>query len=258
MTELEKLRSEVQELRRQLDTTRNESRSYLQNVAHQLTAPLSAIKWNIEALKSPKIQLARRENLLRSVYSQATIVVHLIKNFALMSNIDTDKELGQLKDEEDVNLLRLAINYASDFRPQAFDQNKRIEIKDASFNEILHDKEVRADKNLIAQALSNVLENAVKYADTDSTIVLSAVKAEAGAVGIAVTSTGIIIDPNECDKVFERGYRGKMAKQRVAPGTGIGLFLAKRIMVLHGGSITLVTNGRTARFCLIFPHSRLV
>jgi signal transduction histidine kinase len=258
MSEPEKLRLEVQELRKQLEATKLETRSYLQNVAHQLTAPLSAIKWNIEALKNPKIQAPRRENLLRSIYSQATIVVHLIKNFTFMSNLDTDKELGQLKDEEDVNLLRLSINYASDFRPQAFEQNKRIDIDNNSFDEIIRTKEVRAGKNLVAQALSNVIENAVKYADTDTTVMVSAAKTSSGEIGIAVTSTGIPIDPSESSKVFERGYRGKMAKQRVAPGTGIGLFLAKRIMTLHGGGITLTTNGRISRFLLFFPTSRLV
>jgi signal transduction histidine kinase len=258
MSELEKLRLEVQELRKQLEATRLESRSYLQNVAHQLTAPLSAIKWNIEALKNPKIQEIRRENLLRSVYSQATIVVHLIKNFALMSNLDADKELGQLKDEEPVNLLRLAINYASDFRPQAFELNKRIEINDKSFDDVLRGREVRVEKNLIAQAISNVIENAVKYADVDSTIVVSAATTDLRGVGVAVTSTGIAIDPSESDKVFQRSYRGTKARQTVAAGTGIGLFLAKRIMVLHGGDINLVTTGRLSRFTLILPAARYI
>jgi signal transduction histidine kinase len=256
MSELEKLKLEAEQLRKELSATRNETRAYLQNVAHQLTAPLGAIKWNIDALKDDKIPIHRRDNLSRSISSQATILVHLIRNFALLSNLEADKELGQLKEEDEVDLFKLAINIASDFRPLAFNQNKRIDIHDQSFQEILKNKDVRVEKNLIAQALSNLLENAVKYADAGSTIIVSALKV--GGVGVAVTSTGIPIEQSEHQKVFERGYRGSKAKQTIAPGTGIGLYLAKRIMTLHGGDITLTTNGRMTSFTLVFPNSRIV
>jgi signal transduction histidine kinase len=118
--ELEQLRAEVTQLKRELEETRKTTTQYLQNVAHQLTAPLNAIKWNIEAIKDEKIPIPRKKNLLSSIYSQGTILVHLIKNFSLMSNLEADHELGQFRDQpERVSPLRLAINLAGDFRPQA-------------------------------------------------------------------------------------------------------------------------------------------
>src|SRR4029077_3938694 len=89
------LKKENDRLKLELENSKKESRQYLQNVAHQLTAPLNAIKWNIESLKDDKVPIARKQILLRSIYSQSTILVHLIKNFSLMSNLEADHELGE-------------------------------------------------------------------------------------------------------------------------------------------------------------------
>ena len=136
MSEIEDLREEVQKLKAELAETRATSQQYLQNVAHQLTAPLGAIKWSIEALKDETVPISRKSTLLRSIYSQATILVHLIKNFTLMSNLEADHELGQFREQpEPVEMMRLAINLANDFQPQAHDAEIDIEVDNASFKE---------------------------------------------------------------------------------------------------------------------------
>jgi signal transduction histidine kinase len=255
MTEIEQLRAENETLRRQLQSSQDQSRIYLQNVAHQLTAPLGAIKWSIEALKDGKVPLARKGNLLSSVYSQATILVHLIKNFALMSNLDADEELGQLRNQIPVDLTRLAINLVNDFQPQARDVEKTIAVEDESFLRVLGVHDVLGEKNLVAQAISNLLENAVKYGDPRSAISVHARKIDGCAV--CVTSTGIPITEDEKAKIFDRGARGAAARQRVPAGTGIGLYLAQRVMQLHQGRVAVETKGRESTFMLIFPVARL-
>jgi two-component system phosphate regulon sensor histidine kinase PhoR len=255
MTEIEQLLAENETLRRQLQSSQDQSRVYLQNVAHQLTAPLGAIKWSIEALRDEKVPLVRKGNLLSSVYSQATILVHLIKNFALMSNLDADQELGQMRNQIQVDVTRLAINLANDFQPQAREVEKSVDVDDPSFLRVLGVHSVFGEKNLIAQAISNLLENAVKYGDPRSGILVHAKKIEGCA--LCVTSTGIPVTDSEKDKIFDRGIRGTAAKQRVPAGTGIGLYLAKRVMELHQGRVAVQTNGRESTFMLIFPTARL-
>jgi hypothetical protein len=65
------------------------------------TAPLNAIKWNIEAIRDTNVGFQRKikMKLLSSIYSQGTILVHLIKNFSLMSNLEADHELGQFREK---------------------------------------------------------------------------------------------------------------------------------------------------------------
>ena len=256
MAEIDELREENEQLRKKVQSTAELSRLYLQNVAHQLTAPLGAIKWSIEALKDPTIPIGRKGGLLSSVYSQAGILVHLIKNFALMSNLEADEQLGQMRDQQPTDLMLLAIKLANDFQPQAAEGEKKIAVDEVSFRRVLGNRKVLVEKNLVAQATSNLLENAVKYSDSHITITIQANKIGEN-VGLSVTSLGLPIDEGEKPKIFERGFRGAAAKRRVATGTGIGLYLANRVMSLHDGQITVSTKGRESTFTLVFPTARL-
>jgi signal transduction histidine kinase len=242
----------------EIEQVRRESRQYLQNVAHQLTAPLGAIKWSIEAIKDQEIPIQRKMSLLSSVYSQATILVHLIKNFALMSNLEADHELGEFRDKPDlIDVHLLCINLANDFQPQGAEADKSIEVVDDSFYRTLGLRKLQIVKNLVAQAISNLLENAVKYSEGGTKITISADRTADG-IGLVVRSMGLIIKQEEIPLLCNRSYRGSEAKKRVPPGTGIGLYLAKRIMDMHGGRVEVLTEGRVSSFVLRFPTSRAI
>ena len=258
--QLAKMAAENAALKVELQGARTNNQRYLQNVAHQLTAPLGAIKWSIEALKDPEIRLERKGKLLSSIYSQATILVHLIKNFALMSNLEADHELGQFREKpEPVDILRMCINLANDFQPQAAERGVGIVVSERSFLTARPPEHVRIVKNLVAQALSNLLENAVKYSDIKTTIVIKADIAADGALEgsliVSVVSIGIPIKELERKRLFDRGFRGDAAKQKVPAGTGIGLYLANRVMQLHGGALGVSLKGQESRFFLVFPAS---
>src|SRR5207244_3153124 len=104
---------------------------------------------------------------------------------------------------------------------------KKIVVDNDAFNKALGSRMVLAEKNLVAQAISNLLENAVKYADADTTIRIGAEKID--GVRVSVSSIGIPITETDKAKLFQRGFRGAAAKGRVAAGTGIGLYLAARV-----------------------------
>ena len=259
---VEELQAEIATLKHELEESRKSTTQYLQNVAHQLTAPLNAIKWNIEAIKDEKIPIARKKNLLSSINSQGTILVHLINNFSLMSNLEADHELGQFRDQPDhVSPLRLAINLISDFRPQAAETGKKIEVRMYTFDQIFGEDSLLVEKNLIAQALSNLLENAIKYSHTGTTIYVEAItRTENGKVclGISVINTGLPIQREELEKLQERGFRGNAAKQKIPAGTGIGLYLADKVMRLHHGWVIANAKGSETRMTLLFPPERAV
>ena len=257
METIKSLEGEIKRLKRELEVTRATSMQYLQNVAHQLTAPLGAIKWSIEALKDDRIPLSRKKTLLSSIYSQSTILVHLIKNFALMSNLEADHELGQFREQPElVDVMRLAIDLTNDFQPQAYDAGITIKVDNESFRRVFGFNKLSIEKNLVAQAFSNMIENAVKYSDVDTEILISSIK-EGNYHGLAVASIGIPISNDEAKHIFERGFRGSAAIQKVAAGTGFGLYLASRVMAFHGGKIDLETKGKLTRIRLLFPQKRL-
>lgn len=180
-----------------------------------------------------------------------------------MSNLEADHELGQFREQpERVDPLRLAINLANDFQPQAVEKGVKIEIDEGSFGRIFGDKHLLAVKNLIAQALSNLLDNAVKYADLRTSIEIQAMTVKVMpsakvAVGLAVRSIGLPIAQEEIKKLLNRGVRGEAAKQRVPAGTGIGLYLANRVMEIHQGTVFVQAKGKESTFTLVFPESRV-
>lgn len=241
----ETLRRENERLTAELERTNKERIEYLQNVSHQLVAPLNAIKWHIENLTNNRVGVERAKRVLRSIYSQSTIAVHLAKNFALMSNLEGDHSLAALREPlQEVNLRTLLINLADDFQPLGWDKELRVSVADASSSGDL--PTVLAMKPLLSQAFSNIIENAVKYSDrmAEVTIEVSAIDTRGEEVLATVTSKGIPLPEKDQSVVFERGYRTQEARNQYPAGTGFGLYIAKRIVEIHEGAISAETDSR--------------
>lgn len=256
LQKLLKLERENKELNERLERVEREKIEYLQNVSHQLVAPLNAIKWHIENLTEQRIGVERAKKVLRSIYSQATIAVHLAKNFNLMSNLEADQELSRLKEPlQEIDLRGLLINLADDFQPLAWDREIKIIVDDNNFDP---KPNVLAMKPLISQAFSNIIENAVKYANSVSAIIITGkYLPESDSFIVSVSDKGIILKPEDKDRVFERGFRTQEAKNRYPPGTGFGLYIAKRIVEIHGGKIQVLTKDSLTIFTVTLSVKKL-
>ena len=251
---LARLEQDNAALREELTRVGLERTEYLQNVSHQLVAPLNAIKWHIENITSNRVGVERAKKVLRSIYSQATIAVHLAKNFALMSNLDADHALTALKEPlQEVSLLRLLINLADDFQPLGWDKDIRISVE--SDSPLAEYPPILAMKPLISQAFSNLIENAVKYSKHGSDIVISGAPYDSKAeiVSVTIENSGIPLHQEDVERIFQRGYRTADARNLYPAGTGFGLYIAKRIVELHRGSISAVPNRRGAVFDVRLP-----
>lgn len=230
------LERENRKLREQTEQVERDRGEYLQNVSHQLVAPLNAIKWHIENLTEARIGVERARKVLRSVYSQATLAVHLAKNFNLMSNLEADHALNKLKEPlQEIELCRLLINLADDFQPLAWDRDIAIVVKRERFNNAPF---VLAMKPLIGQVFSNIIENAVKYSDTETEIVIEGkYMPSSDSVAVSVRNRGVSLNPDHTKRVFDRGFRSPEAKHKYPAGTGFGLYIARRIVEIHEGTI---------------------
>lgn len=240
-SEVAVLRDRIKELESSISRIEHDRIEYLQNVSHQLVAPLNAMKWHIENLTNGRLGVDRAKKVLRSIYSQATIAVHLAKNFALMSNLEADHALSALKEPlQEVDLCRLLINIADDFQPFGWDRNIKIVVDDSDFNLA---PPVLAMKPLVSQVFSNIVENAVKYSNDDTTIEITGIyDQESTSVIVEIANKGIGIERDEIKMVFDRAYRSARAKMKYPAGTGFGLYIAKKIVDLHRGNIETYTD----------------
>jgi signal transduction histidine kinase len=237
VSRIKQLEREVATLKNQLLQVEKDRDEYLQNVSHQIVAPLNAMKWHIENLTNARVGYERGLKVLRSVYSQATLAAHLAKNFKLMSNLGSEHTLASLNEPlQEVPLCPLLINLSDDFQPLAWEDDIQIGVTTAKFETT---PPVLAMKPLISQVFSNILENAVKYSKKHTRITISGryVK-DNDSVEVSIRNLGIPLTNEELAHIFERGYRSARAKSKYPAGTGFGLYIARRIVELHEGQIS--------------------
>lgn len=239
---IEMLERDNKELKEKLEQAEKDRVQYLQNVSHQLVAPLNAIKWHIENLTEGRLMnIERIQKVLRSIYSQSTIAVHLAKNFNLMSNLEADHALSALKEPlQEINLCRLLINLANDFQPLAWDKEVIIQVKDNGFESA---PSVLAMKPLISQVFSNIIENAVKYSANQTKILIDgSFNQDSDMVLVRIRNRGIQLRDEDIRQIFERGFRSPEAKNAYPAGTGFGLYIARRIVEIHEGIINAIND----------------
>ncbi len=115
--------------------------------------------------------------------------------------------------------------------------------------------DVRVDPELMSLAISQLLENACKYSRPDARILVELSTGE-NAAAIDVWNDGDPIPTDERSRIFDRFYRGKDA-QRTAAGSGLGLYVARKIALAHGGDLSLMDNGAEGvTFRLTLPVSK--
>ena len=132
--------------------------------------------------------------------------------------------------------------------------------------DLSNDLVVRGDRDRLAQVLTNLLDNALKHTPPGGRVVLAARSVEepsvrgdtAKALGqISVADTGAGIPSEELSRIFERFYRGDKSRTREGKGAGLGLAIAKEIVVAHGGQIWAESVvGLGTKFTITLPTER--
>jgi len=113
---------------------------------------------------------------------------------------------------------------------------------------------VLADRDALAEAVLNLLNNAIKYTGPVKRIVLTAVAGGGPGVWIRVADNGPGIAVRDQKRIFQKFYRGRDPLSRTIEGTGLGLSMVKHIVVAHGGRITVRSEvGQGASFAIWLP-----
>jgi two-component system sensor histidine kinase SenX3 len=113
--------------------------------------------------------------------------------------------------------------------------------------------EVLGDAELLATAVRNLVDNALRYSEPGTRVGVG-VRRHEGLAEVAVTDQGIGIGPDEQERVFERFYRVDPARSRATGGTGLGLSIVKHVAAGHGGDVQLWSRvGQGSTFTLRLP-----
>jgi len=221
-------------------------RDLVANVSHELKTPVTTIKGFIETLQDGAIDDPKNSRRFLEIVSKHIDRLDMIIDDILsLSKLEQNKDTGIELEELSVKLLLKSV--VDDFEIKSRDKKISIGIK--------CDKNMTARLNvhLIEQALSNLLDNAIKYSDKNTYIELGARK-ENGSLIINVEDEGFGIAEENLPRLFERFYRIDKSRSRDIGGTGLGLAIVKHIVNVLGGTIEVESHpGKGSNFIVKLP-----
>jgi two-component system phosphate regulon sensor histidine kinase PhoR len=218
---------------------------FVSNASHELRTPLTNIRGYLEA-----IQDAAREGVppdpsfLDVAHANALRMERLIDDLLELSRAES---AGVPLEREEMALPAFLSHVAGLHRESAGRAGKTLDVSAGEGT-------VRADVRKLALAVSNLVDNAIKYGKEGGRITLSG-KVEGGEYTLEVADDGPGIPPEELPRIFERFYRVDKGRSREMGGTGLGLSIARHIVESHGGSIRAESRlGIGTRFIIRLPE----
>jgi signal transduction histidine kinase len=216
------------------------------NVSHELKTPLALIRLFGETLLLERVtDPERRKEALSIIMRESERLTHLIANVLDFAAIEAGKKAYRLEPQDIGRVARETYErYRFQLDAKGFAH---------SFESAADLPPVLADADAIAQALLNLIENAIKYSPERKVIAVR-VDTDADRVRIAVEDRGMGISADDRERIWDDFYRSKAARALGTRGSGLGLSLVRHILEAHGGRVSMESApGEGSRFTLDFP-----
>lgn len=226
------------------DRSRN---SFVAQATHELRTPLTNIRLYVEqAVDEGESDPKLRAQALNVINSEARRLERIVSDMLSVAEI----EAGSLSIRPgDVRTDALFADLESDYTAQAAE--KTIQLK---FDLPPKMPVIRGDRDRLGQALHNLLGNALKYTPPGGSVSVRVEAPEQGGLIVHVIDSGIGIDPEECERIFDRFYRANDRRIAHVTGSGLGLALAREIARLHGGNIEVESKlDEGSTFTIVLP-----
>ena len=221
-------------------------KEFVANVSHELRTPLTVIKGFTETLRDGAISdPVTGPKFLGTIERHVDQLTNLVSDLLELSKLEGSPELPRRVSFDVCGVVRRAADLLLP-TAQRKDQSLVVEIP-RSLPRVL------GNPDYIERAVSNLIDNAIKYTPERGRIHVTAM-AEEDAVVIEISDNGIGIPPEDLSRVFERFYRVDRSRSREMGGTGLGLSIVKHVVQVHGGAIDVSsTPGQGSNFRLKLP-----
>jgi len=222
-------------------------KDFVTNVSHELKTPITSIKGFVETLSDGAMEDPEAsKKFLGIILNHADRINAIIDDLLALSRIEQDEDKGEITLEAGsmCAVLRSAVVLC---KQKAQDKGVKLELI------CKRDPAVQMSGALLEQAVINLIDNAIKYSDPDTTIKVILAEEEKNAV-ICVADQGWGITPKHLPRIFERFYRVDKSRSRKMGGTGLGLAIVKHIINAHDGKIVVESEVlRGSQFSIYLP-----
>ncbi len=240
---LSRLYNILQENRRRVDEERRELQELVSDISHQVKTPVANLKMVTDTLLAKPVTEQERREFLQGIRSQTDKLEFLVQSMGKASRLETGAVTLEKKDAPLLDTLAQAM---SGIVYGAEQKGISVEVQCPD------DLRVSHDSKWTAEALFNLLDNAVKYTPAGGRISVSVEQWEM-YVKLDVTDTGKGIPESRQAAIFRRFYREEEVHDQ--PGVGIGLYLAREIVTRQGGYIKVTSEpGRGSTFSVFLPR----
>ncbi|MDF1607258.1 HAMP domain-containing sensor histidine kinase [Hoeflea sp. YIM 152468] len=199
------------------------------NIAHDLKTPLTRLRNRAEAALAADGGPESHQQALEQMIADSDQLIRTFNALLMISRVEAGSSTAQMSD---VDLSGLAQDAVELYEPVAEEQGVKLTAR------IAPGISIRGNRELLSQALSNLIDNAIKYAGDgpDPEIIITLAR-QAGELRLAVADNGRGIPAARREDVVQRFVR--LDESRSKPGTGLGLSLVQAVAALHGGRLTL-------------------
>ncbi len=204
--------------------------NFMMAITHELKTPIATTRLSLETVLRRKLDDVQQQKLLLSALSETNRLNILTNNILLASQME---EKNFQRENEEINLADVVETVVSDYK----NRYPQRTIEASADKDVL----IQGDELLLQIALSNLLDNALKYAPKESPVYVDLMD-EDDQIQIKVTDEGAGVPDSEKKRIFEKFYRSGNETTRKAKGTGLGLHLTKRIVQDHNGDIFVMDN----------------
>lgn len=225
-----------------MDQKRSE---FVSNASHELKTPLSSMKILIESLLyQDGVDEKIYKEFLSDINNEIDRLTQVISGLLTLAKTDSETEALNM---DKILLSELVFKSVTALKPIA--NEKHISLSYTVNNDL----EIECDALKVMQAVMNLVENAIKYSDPGGSVQVTLQKSGTNAA-ISIRDNGCGIPDKDIPYLFDRFYRVDKARARGTGGSGLGLHIAQKIALLHGGNIDVLSEeGKGSIFTLYLP-----
>ena len=209
-----------------LDRMKNE---YITMMSHKILTPLTNIKWSAGVLSGHNLDEQKKQGSVKNITDSANELIEFTSHLLKITEIE--EGLFGYKFEK-VDMAESAEEVIKNYQQETSQRDIKISAGDLRKNFYL----VKGDKNRLSSAMTNYIDNAVKYSPNGGQIEVS-LQQDKYTLWFSVKDNGIGVSPEMAGSLFTKFFRDKRAKAVHTEGTGAGLFIVKNIIEKHGGKV---------------------